>query len=1010
MSFTLDKIETLAEKLKELMWVHREKVTDFDYIECDYKDDGFLPSVDETWNVLHDRMSIGGKDKHYWFHKKIHTPSSSNEVYLKLVTWREDDWDATNPQCIVYLNGKIAQGGDIHHTDVLLEADKDYDVYVYLYTASQDAMLEFKGNIYTLDKKIEQIYYDLSVPVNCCKLYEKTSDSYTQILSKIDVAAAFLDLRQPYSEAFYRGIEKAVDYLAENLYDKDRSISDGCVSCIGHTHIDVAWLWTVRQTREKAQRSFSSVCRLMERYPEFKFMSSQPVLYKFIKEAEPELYEKIKKLAAEGRWEPEGGMWLEADCNLTSGESLVRQLLYGKRFMKEEFGVENKILWLPDVFGYSAALPQILRKSGIDKFVTAKIGWNDTNTLPYDTLIWEGIDGSQIFTTFITVREYHPNIIENDRDTTYVGLLKPDFVLGAWKRYRHKEFNDEVLFTFGWGDGGGGPTNDMLEQQRRLSVGLPGMPKTEIKTASETLKKAEENFKKNTELLKKQPKWVGELYLELHRGTYTSIAANKKNNRKCEFLYQNTEAVSISNYLFGLSEYPTEFLRNSWEKILLNQFHDILPGSSVEAVYKVCDEEYAQLIKDGKAMLYEKMTNIVNNTDSTDGVVVFNNNPFMCNGTYEYEDKVYTAHNVPAYGWKVVKPEIGGSSVAVSENKIENKFFKVVFDDKAEIVSIFDKENNREVVAENGKANQLQVFEDFPKYFDAWEINDYYQYKMWCADDVESIEVINEGARSGLKITRKYLSSVIVQKIYLYDETARIDFDTEIDWKEEHMLLKASFPVNVRATNATYDIQFGNVERPTHRNTSWDRAKFEVCGHKWADLSEDDYGVSILNDCKYGYSIEDNVMKLTLLKCATYPHINADKGIHKFVYSLYPHKGNFKDGGTVQAAYALNKPFEAIPNSKAVGTLPSEYSMINTSAENVVIDTIKLAEDGTGIIVRMYECYNRRCDFTFDIGFDFKKVYLCDLMENCTEEADTSEHSVKTHINNYEILTFKIVL
>ena len=1011
--FLYEKIDVILQELKNCISDQEFSIEVFKYAECDYMPECNRKDIADNLLLWHDfekGMRFGGVDKHFWVKFSLKTPKrkDNSECVLTVHTSHSDNWDALNPQGLVYLNGKIEQGLDINHTEVLIEYDKEYDVAIYFYTGMHDSIFDVELSVSSIDKRVEKLYYDISVPLEATKYIEKNEKDYLDILNTLNGAVSLLDLRISKSDEFYKSIEAATEYMEKNFYNSICGKSDLLVSCIGHTHIDVAWLWTIAQTREKAQRSFATVIKLMQQYPEYKFMSSQPQLYVFVKENAPELYEKIKQAVRDGRWEVDGAMWLEADCNLTSGESLVRQIMFGKRFMKEEFGVDSKILWLPDVFGYSAAMPQILKKSGIDKFVTSKISWNETNKMPYDVFIWQGIDGSEMFTYFLTAIDKKPfgETTLNDTYTVYSGYIRPSQVLGTWKRFQQKAYSNETIITFGYGDGGGGPTKDMLEQQRRLAYGLPGYPKTQISFASEFLKRVEKSFFENSAKLNKMPKWVGELYLELHRGTYTSIAKNKKNNRSSELAFQRIEALSVIDMLNGGS-YPQEKINKSWQKILLNQFHDIIPGSSIFEVYEDSDKDYLQILGTAKEIQEEKISNIISGIKTDGGLFVYNSNGFLTSGTVCVDGKSVYVKDIPPFGYKVVKEYNDESNIKFYENGMENDYFKITFEN-GKIISIFDKRNGFEAIEHGKYANEIQIFEDIPKWCDAWEITDYYTEKMWTADEMITEERIFDGVRAGIRQVRKCLNSTIEQKIWIYSDIDRIDFDTVIDWKEEHLLVKAAFPFNVNAIDATYDIQFGSIKRPTHKNTSWDEAKFEVCAHKWADLSDNGYGVSILNDCKYGYSAEGNTLKLTLLKCATYPNKNADREIHKFTYSLYPHKGTVYEADTIKRSYELNNPLIATKIGVQNGKKGEEFSLFSCDKDNVIIETVKKAEVGSDIVVRIYESKNMKTKANILVGTDFKKAYLCDLMENEIEEIPINQNLLAVEASNFEIITLKL--
>ena len=1026
--FIKDKIRITLENLKKLVEKSSQPVDAWKYIACDYKTGNNLPMPDESWSDFRYNDTISGKDKHFWFYTTIKTPSiqENEEVYFEITTGHEGEWSATNPQAILYLNGKIAHGLDINHRKVVLEPDTEYKIHMYFHVGRKNECTNVKVNIKIRDILVQKLYYDMQVPYDAALCFKETDYAYIKTMKHLDAACNLLDFSREYnlvgdktnatvtgilivnnsditySEEFYKSAHKAVEYLHSEYFEKECGNCDAIVSYVGHTHIDVAWLWTLATTKEKAQHSFATVLALMDRYPEYIFMSSQPQLYEYLKEEAPELYEKVKERVREGRWEVEGAMWLEADCNLSSGESLIRQILYGKGFMKKEFNVDSEVLWLPDVFGYSAALPQILKKSGVNKFVTSKISWNENNQMPYDTFMWSGVDGTEIFTYFLTAQGCLPDH-KTRTICTYNGNCTPGMTFGTWNRYQQKDINNETIVSFGFGDGGGGPTEEMLEMEKRLEYGLPGLPKAQMSKAGDFLNRVEANIKKAAENNQRIPKWVGELYLEFHRGTYTSMARNKKHNRECEFLCQETETLSVADMLLNGGKYDNDVFFNSWKTLLLNQFHDIIPGSSIFEVYEDSDKDYARVRSDVGKVRSEKLAALSDN-QSGKGIMVYNPNSFTASGYTDFEGKKIYAENIPAMGWKVIKNIPDREEVLVTDHRLENDIFIVEFDENYEISSVFDKLAGREVLS--GKANRLKAFEDFPKNYDNWEISSYYKDKSFTINEVVSAEPICGNGFAGFEVLRKFNNSDIKQRIILYTGSRRIDFENTIDWKESHILLKAFFPVDIHSSRATYEIQFGSVERNTHENTSWDEAQFEVCAQKWADLSENGYGVSILNNCKYGYSVDGNEMSITLIKCGTYPNPQADKEIHTFTYSLYPHEGGFAEGGTVNEAYLLNRPMTAI-SCNGGGKLPAEYSLINCDSENIVIETVKQAENGNGIIVRLYDAWNRKSQPTINLGFEAKKISLCDMMENQIEELGSGD-CVKVNVKNYEIVTLLI--
>ena len=732
-------------------------------------------------------------------------------------------------------------------------------------------------------------------------------------------------------------------------------------------------------------------------------------------------------------------MFVEADCNIASGEALVRQFVHGQRFFKEEFGVDNEILWLPDVFGYSAALPQILQKCGIPYFMTTKISWNEFNKMPYDTFEWEGIDGSRVLTHFVPTRDYNKAAVEGGTETehftTYNGYINPSQMKGAWARYSQKYLNEEVLCSFGFGDGGGGPTKDMLENQRRLAKGLPGMPRTKMSTAKEFFHVLDKHVTDKKYL----PTWVGELYLEYHRGTYTSMARNKKFNRKAEFAYQNEEMYAMLDAQTAGGAYPEKELHEGWEVILRNQFHDILPGSSIKEVYDDSKAEYEGIFAENKALTDATLAHIAAGVKAPKhSLVVYNPNSAAAYdlvtftvpkgmgepAVYDGETKlavqktadgayVFFAAGVPGKGYKTytVKEEAADTTptMEVSTKVMENEFFKVEYNEKGQFAKIYDKKAERDVLKPGEAGNVIVSYEDRPHNYDAWDVNNYYTEKSWDIDQVSVMEVVENGpVRACVKVERKYLDSTITQFIYLYHDIPRIDIKNVIDWKEHQIFVKDYFPIDVHTNEATFDIQYGNVKRDTHDNTSWDFAKFEVCHHKWMDVSEDGYGVSMLNDCKYGVGVRNGVIGMSMLKSAIHPNPEADKELHEFTYSIYPHQGGWREAGTVKQAYQINNPLTYSWKENEGGTLAPEYSLVSSDQDNAVIEVVKKAEDSDAVIVRLYECYNRRTPVTLIFGKELTSVVECNMMEEGADPVEFTGNQATFEMKPYEIKTLKV--
>lgn len=1043
-----ERIGKMLEYLKDQIYPDKEPVRAYKMLKTCERFENVADLDTSSWADFSGDQIWGGHREYYWFAAKVRIPErfQGKAVVYELLTGREGAWDATNPQFTIYVNGKRIQGLDVNHREIILtekaEEGEEYAIVLSAFTGDQNFSLKLDSSLKVLDRKTEKYFYDLSVPYETARLLNPQDQAYITIIQALNESLNLLDIRREGSREYYQSLEKAQEYITREFYEKYCGKEQAPMAfCVGHTHIDCAWLWTLKMTEDKAVRSFSTVLNLMKEYPEYIFMSSQPQLYLYVKKNAPEVYAEIKERVKEGRWEPEGGMFVEADCNLASGEALVRQFIYGKRFFREEFGRENRILWLPDVFGYSAALPQIMEKCGIKYFMTTKISWNEFNKMPYDTFMWEGIDGTRILTHFVPTRDYNKAAVEGGTETahftTYNGYLNPSQIKGGWARYSQKELNREYLCSFGFGDGGGGPTRDMLENQRRMSRGIPGCPVTKMSTAEEFFQVLEQETKESKYL----PLWVGELYLEYHRGTYTSMARNKRYNRKSELAYQNEETYAMMDRLLSGGRYPKEELREGWQEILLNQFHDILPGSSIKEVYQDSQKSYEKILGDSQRRTDHSLRNLTAHIDAPlHSVVVFNPNSFEVPGIVSFtcpEDiekpalwdgreeipvqntgdrtYIFAARGVPSKGYKTYMLKASDSSEASSmeihTGYMENTYFRVEFNEKGQFSRIWDKTAQREVLKEGQAGNVIISYEDRPHNYDAWDLNNYYTEKSWEIDNVSSMKVRERGpVRGCVRVERKYLESRIVQDIYIYRDIPRIDIANHIDWREHQIFVKDHFPIDVHTSEAVFDIQFGNVKRNTHENTSWDFAKFEVCHHKWLDVSEEGYGVSVLNDCKYGVSVRGTDIGLSMLKSGIYPNPEADQEHHEFIYSIFPHRGNWKESGTVAQAYELNNPMKAVVKENQGGSLKESYSLLRTDLDNVVIETAKMGEEDETLVVRLYECFNKRDRGTLFCGEEILEAFQCNMLEQEEVPLEHNGHEIFFSVKPFEIKTFKIRL
>ncbi len=725
---------------------------------------------------------------------------------------------------------------------------------------------------------------------------------------------------------------------------------------LGHAHIDTGWLWRIEESKRKCARTFANQLALLDRYPDYVFGASSPLHYQFVKHRHPELYQRIKQRVAEGRWELLGGMWVEADTNLVSGESLVRQLLYGKRFFLQEFGVEVTNLWLPDVFGYSAALPQLLCKAGIDSFLTQKLSWNDVTPFPHTNFRWRGFDGSEV------VAHFPP-------ENTYCSELLPATLLPAAERNR-KQGGGRGCFlaVFGIGDGGGGPREDHIEHSRRIGDLDEGV--------QVLFGRADHFFRHLNDHKADLPVWDEELYLEFHRGTYTTQALVKKHNRLIENRVRTVEL--LWSALPG-SQYPADRIEELWKRTLLHQFHDILPGSSIREVYEDSRQDHEEILSACDDLIHDAMGRL--GVSDPEMLTVFNPAPTPFEGILPLPDKVrdwvmvteageavpfqdsetgrFFAVTVPALAFQVLQ-RTGGTPYSPPDpddgSAIENDYVLYEFSKDGELLRGFDKERQREILAGDEPGNRLSLYVDRPTDWDAWDID--YSYRnnlVMCAQGLRPPKRTRGPLFQEIVFTLGIGDSVIEQRIVLADNSRLLTFHTTVDWREEHRMLRACFPVNVDTDRATHDIQFGHVLRPTTHSTPEEEARFEVPALRYVDLSGDEYGVALLNDCKYGYHVWDNLLDLNLLRSPTWPDPTADRGWHEFTYALLPHPGPLLTSSVMAEAETLNRAPVIFPGLAASG----ERLPWRVEGEGIVLETVKQAESGEGVILRLVERHGR---------------------------------------------------
>ncbi|RPJ21849.1 MAG: alpha-mannosidase [Chloroflexi bacterium] len=1045
--WTPEKIKQRLELIAPQVYIKRKSLPSFRYRELDSA--LTPPPIDEEvdvsgWQELDAHDYWGSWMQNFILRTTFTIPEDwepAQPIALHLPLGEAGDF--SHPEALAYIDGESYAACDRHHQEILLKPEwadgKPHTLALHGWTGLGGASSgDPFTKLYMRQSALVQIHQptrdfiaQARIALEAAQTLEESSPTRYALLNALNEAFIALDTRDPLDgNSFYQSLPAAMQTLRSGI-EKSAPPLDVVVHATGHAHIDIAWLWTLGQTRRKAERTFQNAIRLMEQFPDYHFTQSQPQLYQFIKEDQPALFESIRQKIKEGRWEPIGGMWVEADCNLSGAESLARQFLLGRAFFREHFGrdAESPVLWLPDVFGYAWALPQLIQQAGLKYFMTIKIGWSQYNRLPYDTFLWQGIDGTQVLTHFITV----PDL--GDFASTYNGMADAREALGTWKNFQQKELHKDLLMAYGFGDGGGGPTREMLENIDVLKhfPALPQVRQSSAKAFFESIAPLTESRGAAA-----PPVWNGELYLEYHRGTYTTQARNKRANRKSEFLLHDTEFIATLASLHTAYEYPGAQLNEAWRTVCLNQFHDIIPGSSIGQVYEESQQQYAEVTKNVTQLRDEALQALAQNLDGD--VLLVNATSFAqrdlvflpgdSSQRFTRDGQPVPVQPADSGLWAEVgeiapysvvalrsMSQMSGSGSTPSLDTrhpiLENKFIRVEFNEQGDITRIFDKRAGREVLAPNSIANQFQAFEDRPQKWDAWDVDIFYDDKMWLAEPASSIQLVEQGElRQTFEIKRRILNSVYTQRISLNYNSRRLDFDTHIEWNERHVMLKVAFPVEVLAPQATYEIQWGNVQRPTHRNTSWDWARFETCAHKWVDLSEGNYGVSLLNDCKYGHDIHDNVMRITLLRSPTMPDPTADFGEHQFKYSLYPHVGLWGEE-TQREAYLLNDPVvvykSKVKSEKSERLVSGLHSLLSVSEPNIIIETIKGAEDENGLIVRLYESQRRRGEVTLTTSFPMQSAWITDLLEENQIELEPKGQQVKIQLKPYQIMTLRLI-
>lgn len=934
-------------------------------------------------------------------------------------------------EAMLFVNGKpfgtfatkiVYTGHGNHYCDMIKfapEAGEEIDIALEYYAGHlypgchpeetypiTDFTFDFNGaDICVKDYDVQDFYFDLLIllqladvlPENDFRRADVINTLY-EVFKKVSLSVDDTDW-----ETIKEGM-KAVSPVMKASLKKKNGDSAPEAAIIGHSHMDTAWLWHVDETVKKCARTYANQLNLMEQYPEYMFIQSSACHGNMILKHYPELFERIKNAVADGRYEPNGAVWVECDCNITSGESMVRQFLWGQRFTRKHFNYTSNCFWLPDTFGYSAAIPQIMKGCAVDYFLTTKISWNDTNTFPYDTFYWQGLDGTKVFTHFNTTHHYPDVQAAHHRIDGESGI-------------KQKTVTGKRMLAYGFGDGGGGPQFEMLELARRCKD-LDGCPKMEHKRVGDFMQELEKScVNPNT--------YRGELYLELHRGTLTNQHTIKRNNRKAELALRDLEIATVMDAVKNKKAADSVQIAPLYETLLLNQFHDILPGTCINRAHEESREQTAGVIKSAS-----EQTALIVNAEDDGCVTLINTLSFNRNDCVflDYTGKIVDADckqqlytdldgnkkllvsgiTVPALSsvtLKLVDGEVKSESAfEVSGNILETPFAKVTFAENGTMSSFIDKRVNRELV--NGENfNSLMMAEDYPALWDNWDVDADIESKYLNVSNLISKEVVSVGEvayiiRCEYAISKK---STLKQDIIFFADTAQVRFDTVMDWNDDHRFLKVAFDTSVYNDFARNEIQFGYVMRPTTRNNSVEEAKFEVVNHKYTDLSESRYGVAILNDCKYGITVKEGSLRLSLHKGGNHPDYKGDKdGIHRCVYSFLPHNSSFDAKSVIEPAYMLNIPCLVGKGTNAVSPLAK------IDCDNIIIEAIKPCEDAeNAYIVRLYEAEGTYTNAVFDAVDNAIKVSQTNMLEEEQSVFDSAKNIPLT-FRPFEIKTIKV--
>jgi len=1042
------RIEQYLQYLEPRMF---RKIVDLEFEMFEADKTYRLPPDDGEWKKIQTPAAWGKEWIYFWFRSKFMAPSGDIPLFIRVTP---------NQDSLVYIDGKPAGAFNRCHAEIRIESDgKEHTLHIESYSghycigwkpylglsASDSANKNYGvysqsfggGCLQECIPTIYSLFYDMHILFETAKILDGNSLRKAEILKSLSRAIEGISFNA--EGKLLEEQAAAASKIIAPLFELKNGPTVPRIFLIGHAHLDHAFLWPIAETEHKAARTFANMCRFAKEYPEFVFIQSQPCQLEIIKNEYPDIFLSIKEAYKNGNWEPNGGMWVESDCNIPSGESLIRQFLVGKKVNRELLGYEADTLWLPDVFGFNASLPQIMAGCRIKNFATAKMTWNDTTRLPYESFIWRGIDGTGVRAHFMA---------------GYNGRTDPAGLTGTWNRVQHKEVQSACIMPIGEGDGGGGTFRSDLVMARRLND-LEGVPHAEWKSVSAAFN---EIFNNDTEF----PEWRGELYAEFHRGTYTTQSRTKRNNRLLEFALRNTEFLcSLASLECG--EYPHEVLLSCWKTALTNQFHDIIPGSSITRVYAEAEAQSKELL----ALLSEIGGEAKSQLSSgCNGITVFNDLLWERRGIADLggdgEPKalldasgtVYPVQRYldldgnkrtvfnpvcPSLGWASYIPATLSESAEQKKpgdnngdtsckslfswqnNILETPFYTITFNADGRISGLFDKGQNCQLIKKGGVLNAFITAEDTPINFDAWDIEVDWKKHIRQETQLVSLEVSADGplffrlrfvydisaAGNGESTSR------LVQDMVFYADNPRIDFETKVDWHEKWRLLKAEFDTAVETDKVRCEIQYGHLWRNTHSNLMHDRARFEICAHKWISLEEEGSGIALLNDCKYGHDVECGRMRLTLLRSPNAPDPEADRGVHYFTYSLLPFAGHFSEAGVIQSAYELNSPMTAFIGSSKPETKissPEKYSFCTIESKAVIIECVKAPENGAKgeLILRLYESLGGKCRAKLHFTGEIKTAFQTDMLEENGVPLPVQDRNIVLEFRPFEIKTLRV--